>query len=411
MRATFPGTPVRVEGEWYEVRRAERVGPRFVYYLAPWDESFPLRAPRELSAEACRREQARHQEREQRRQASTALTLLTPFVGLLPAERQQRLERELGLPAVRTTLISALVFLMPAMVLSALGLAAEMLPMFATRFPGLAWTGRVLPLSLVMLADSLVRVLHAVAGEPAGSLPVVLAISAWHQARIAVSGGAGAVKLPPAGALVGTRDEVRPLPASAGELAGLEVVSRLPKPHWTLHATPIRHAGRHWAAVTRDQVEVAGERRHRFVLRPYPQETMRAAPVDYAPEEVETLHRQLVIADRQMWVGIGSSLFGFLDAPRQAALARLFTYDPPLETRRSTTLGLALGGLATALALVYVARGAPQLVDFGMLFGGGGVAAESWVRRRRLDRGVISGSVLGVVLRPVVRRLRRGLEA
>ena len=152
---------MQVDGGWFEVRRIESVAGRFVYYLGPWDESFPLREPRELSAEACRREHARQREHQQREKASTLLTLASPFVGLLPAADQERLERELGLPAVRTTLVSALAFGIVAMLLAGPGLAVAFIPRFASANPGLAWTGRVLPLSLIVLVDSLLRVMHA----------------------------------------------------------------------------------------------------------------------------------------------------------------------------------------------------------------------------------------------------------
>jgi hypothetical protein len=406
VRATFPGTPVQVEGEWYEVMRAEVVAGRFVYFLAPWDDSFPLREPRELSPEACRQEHARQREKVQRQHASTLLTLASPFVGLLPAADQERLERELGLPAVRTTLVSALVFGFVALLLAGPGLAVTFVSRFAAANPGLAWMGTVLPLSLVVLVDSLVRVMHAVGGSAAGSVPVVFALAFWRQLR--ATGPLKRRRLP-AGALAGVRDEVRRLPGTRTEGAGFEVVSRLGKPHWTLNVTPIRYAGAFWAAVERDEREVGGEMRHRFVLRPYDAETLRAAPVDYAPEEVEELHRREVVADRQMWVGIGGALWGLLDGGRQQALAALFDFEPAAQTRHSTTLGLVFGGIGATLALAYLVSGGGRAMDWMMLLACGAVIAESLARRRRLDRGVVSGSVLGVPLRPFAWLLRRGL--
>lgn len=411
VRATFPGTPVRVEGEWYEVVRAEPVGARFVYYLAPWDERFPLREPQELSPEACRREHARQQERERRRQAATVLSMIAPLVGLLPAEEQERIERELGLPAVRATLLSALTFGLPAMCLVSAGLAVATQPRLALQYPALAWTAGILWLSLFVFADSVVRLVHAVAGEAAGSLPVVALMTAWRQLLVATAGWRGRPRRPPPGALVGVRDEVRPVPPARGEPAGFEVVSRLPKPHWTLNVTPILYMGSHWAAVEREEVAGEGEVRHRFVLRPYEAEVLRAPPVAYAPDEVERLHREQVLADRQMWIGIGGALWGMLDEPRQAALAKLFDYDPVQQTRRSTTLGIVFGSLIAVLAVVYIAGGKAQCADAVMLLGGIAVVGESVMRRRRLDGGVISGSFLGVPLRPFAWLLRRGLVA
>jgi hypothetical protein len=406
-RATFPGTPVRVEGEWYEVVRAEPMGARFVYYLAPWQERFPLRDPRELSAEACRREHARQQERERRQQLSVALAFMAPFVGLLPAEEQERIERELGLPAVRATLFSSLAFGLPAMALVALGLMAMAQPRLVA--PGLRWTGDVLLLSVFVFADSVVRLVHAVAGQAAGSAPVVLLTAALRRIGMGAAGWRRRPQRAPAGAFVGVRDEVRALPATGMEEAGFEIVSRLPKDHWTLNVTPILYAGTHWAAVEREELAVDDGVRHRFVLRPYAGQALRAVPVDYAPDEVEHLHRRQVLADRQLWIALGGALWGMLDEPRQAALARIYRYDPEQQTRHSTTLGLVFGGIGAALALVYLATGTAKCIDVVMLLGGGAVAGESLLRRRRLDRGVISGSFLGVPLRPFASRLQRGL--
>ncbi|HEV8628813.1 MAG TPA: hypothetical protein VGV61_00750 [Thermoanaerobaculia bacterium] len=411
IRATFAGTPVRVEDTWYEVVRAEQVAGRFVYYLAPWDERQPLRAPQELSAEACRREHERQRQRARRQETATLLLLLTPFVGLLPAEDQERIERQLGLPAVRTTLLSGLTFFVPALVLSALGIAVVRLPLFAAQNPGLLWIGRILPLSVFVFVDAAVRLVRAVTGEPAGSLPVVLVVSGWRQLLAATARRSGRARRASAGAFAGVRDELRELPARGGEPAGLEIVSRLPKPHWTLHSTPIRWAGAYWAAVERQEIGVGAATRHRFVLRPYPDEVLRAPPVDYAPDEVERLHRRQVLADRQMWIALGGSLWGMLDARRQAALARLYDYDPALQTRRSTVVGVIFGTIAAALALYYVAGGSGKVVDLVMLLGGGAAAVESLVRRRRLARGVVSGSFLGLPLRPFAWLLRRGLGA
>jgi hypothetical protein len=406
VRATFPGTAVRVDGEWYEVMRAEPLAGRIAYYLAPWDESFPLRDPRELSAEACRREHARVREEARREQATSLAVLATPLVGLLPAAEQERLERELGVPAVRATLASALAFGVPAFLLTITGLLWALQPSFAALHPGLGWTRTLLPLSLLVLVDSLARVVMAVGGQPAGSAPFVFGWGVWRDMRLRRG-----PRRPPPGAFAGVRDDVRPVPAKGDEEAGFEVVSRLPKPHWTLHATPIHYAGKLWAAVERTETGTGAEKRHRFVLRPYDRDTLRSPPVDYDPAEVEQLHRREVIAVRQVWVALGAALWGLLDARRQEMLAAVFDFDPERQTRNSTTLGLGFGVLGAVIALVYLVSGGGRGIDWAMLCGGAAVAAESFARRRRLDeRGVIPGSVLGVPLRPFAALLLRGLE-
>jgi hypothetical protein len=263
------------------------------------------------------------------------------------------------------------------------------------------------PLAFLALAESALRILQALTGQAAGSAPVVALLGAWRELRARRPSGPPRL---PLGTFDGVRDAVRPLPPTREEGAGHEVVSRLPKPHWTLNVTPIRYGGELWAAVERDERPVEGETRHRFVLRPYTEDTLRAAPVDYSTDEVERLHRESVRADRQMWVGLGGSLWGLLDAGRQERLAAAFDFDPQRQTRLSTTLGLAFGALAAVMALAYLVTGTSKAVDWLMLLGGIGLAAESLVRRRRLDReGRIQGSVLGVALRPFAARLARGL--
>ena len=126
-RAAFPGTAIRVGERWYEICR---IGPlevaphRVAYDLWPWDDSNVIRTAFELTPEACETLTLRHRNLE-RRIAGGGLLGLFPFLtGLLPAADQKRLERELGVPAVRATMISAMVVMLPsvAVVMTAVAL-------------------------------------------------------------------------------------------------------------------------------------------------------------------------------------------------------------------------------------------------------------------------------------------------
>jgi hypothetical protein len=184
--ATFPGTPIYFAGDFYELVRAEMLGARFVYYLAAWDPAFPLRAVATYSAAEIER-LALERERDSRHdRAGTLLFILTPLIGCLPRNWQEKIESAYGIAPSRSTFWSATLILQPAGVCFLLGLAASLGMGGADRY---AAFGKWLPVAAYFVCESLVRIAFALsAGEGIGTLPVALAMGGWD-AFVSTTGG------------------------------------------------------------------------------------------------------------------------------------------------------------------------------------------------------------------------------
>ena len=96
-RAPFPGTPLVVDGEHYEIvlfRWTRGTFPRYFYYLAPWDEQFPIPSPVAYTPESCRAVLEARKALVRSNRSAFAITLLTPLVGLLPADDQRDVQQQ-----------------------------------------------------------------------------------------------------------------------------------------------------------------------------------------------------------------------------------------------------------------------------------------------------------------------------
>lgn len=179
-RAEHPGTAVRWHAAIYEVIDASPLATGGVRYrLGPWEERHAIRV---LEAYDPPAEEARSSERGRRvdsvRERRLAI-LFSPLIGHLPADVQERLESEIGAPAVAMTLVSAL----PLFVLGSLGLFAHVLGVFGGP-PLFPWTPP-LALSIFLAAESAVRIGSAwIAGRPMGSIAGVL----FHRVTLAIRG-------------------------------------------------------------------------------------------------------------------------------------------------------------------------------------------------------------------------------
>jgi len=186
IRADFPGSAVRYDGELFEVvsgeGRSDSDGVR--YRLEPWDDRCRMGPPVDLGPEACRAWHRRFARiRLEEKQAHT-LSWLAPLAGLLPAADQEALESRLGVSAGRATLLSAGLFLLLSLPTAAFGLVVLLVPDFAADD---SWL-QVLPALLLPAAylgvESWVR-FNIVMSEwrPVGSLPVVLAVKGIRALR------------------------------------------------------------------------------------------------------------------------------------------------------------------------------------------------------------------------------------
>jgi hypothetical protein len=110
-------------------------------------------------------------------------------------------------------------------------------------------------------------------------------------------------------------------------------------------------------------------------------------------------------ARREMWVETLEPLLGLLDEGTQSRLADSF---PGFDARRGTRASILGTTVFAAVSLVVAALHLatdPRLVDAGVFLGAGLLGFEAWSRQQAWRQGRIRGSVCGLVLRPVARRL------
>jgi hypothetical protein len=178
-RAAHPGTAVLWDGVVYEVTDARPLpSGEVLYSLAPWDDAQAIRSLERYDPAT---EAARSRERLGRVNAMRmrrAAILLSPLLGHLPGEVQERMESEFGAPATKMTVASAL----PLFVLGILGAFAA----FTSAVGGSPepLPDLPLPLSLYFTFESYFR-LSSVATEsrPMGSIPGTLLYELWRRVR------------------------------------------------------------------------------------------------------------------------------------------------------------------------------------------------------------------------------------
>jgi hypothetical protein len=410
----FPGTAVEVDGRLYEIARAESLAGRHTYDLIDWADDLPIRQALRYDQASAEAELAAHDAAQRTTAARGTLALLAPLAGLLPAEQQLRLESAYGVAATSLTARSALPLLVVAVPLEILGIAAQMAGGFGASSASIAFAARFLPLSTYVVLESSLRLASAkIAGEPLGSLAVTLPLAIvrmlrarWRGEPLTAAsattshGGSPALRMPRPRSV--ELDRVRPL--SGGDEGDLEVVSVLPKDHWTLR-TLIWVGDASYVLDRREAaVTEAGAPRHRFVLRRAEPEQVFNSVAHYRPDEVLGLAREARRRERQTWVETFAQLWGLLDAELQAELAAVYGYDAERNTVWSIGGVGALAVAATALALGYLARGGGP-ADAAMLLAGVYFGWETAERARAWRRGRIVGSKLGRLVRPFARRL------
>jgi hypothetical protein len=185
-RAEHPGTAIEWQQEIFEVVAVEPVAEGTIRYsLEPWRDELAIRSLERYDAES---EVGRADERRWRESAPRKrrlAILLSPLLGHLPGDVQERMEREFGAPANVMTAVSAF----PLFVLGALGLFA-----FVARIAGGSLAPLPepsIPLSLYLVGESSLRLVIVVTqSRPAGSIPGALAYEIWKRVAPGRSGTA-----------------------------------------------------------------------------------------------------------------------------------------------------------------------------------------------------------------------------
>jgi len=403
----YPGSALLFEDRWYEVLDLEvpsGLPRRFSYFLAPWEEQFPLRQVSELTPEYLADLAAAEGEKKRRIKEAGALRSIPFLLGLLPAEDQEALESTYGFSGNWNSMLSAVLLLGFSMFVVMLTFAISQGMSFGSSTPLVRGLVSWVPLFAYLLVESIVRLMYCMnSREAIGSLPVALPIltarAVVHtftpeaRTRAAVARELRA----PAQELATARDHVRPLPNGR-----LEVLSRLPKKHWTQNVTGIRFRGEVYFLDTRETVETPQGMRHRFELVVPEREILWKEMLDYRPQEVRDIYREECRLNAAMWVEGFAFLWGFLDQETQVRIEKIYNYEPWNRTRWSLYFAVAVS-LWWLFDSITAWRGDNPGLDNGLTFGCAiYLLWETLVRRQRLGQGEIRGSVVGWFLRPLV---------
>ncbi|MCP3957498.1 MAG: hypothetical protein GY719_06565 [bacterium] len=408
-RATFPGTAVLVGERWYEiVSVATSAGaPRRTYYdLREWDDTAVIRTAFELTPEACQALTQAHREREKRRKQAAAVALMPVFTGLLPAPDQKRLENAYGVSPVSATMISALVLLIASTIVIMLTFAYSQGMAFGEDRELIKRIVAWAPLAAYLLVESIVRIYAVKGNQPAGSLLLVLPIIIWRGLREAATPPDRQdtqVRVDTLG-LRTARDRVRRLEGGPNDL---EVISRMPKDHWTANVTGIEYQGEAYLLIERGVIDTDAGRRHRFLLAKPKHNVLFKSYVLYDPEEVREIYRQQRLTKSAMWAETFAFLWGLTDGATQERLAKLYKYDPDRWTTWTTIAG-GVGGLALCGRGIYMMAGDyVHFVDGIAFFLGLFLTWEAAIRWSRLKDGQLTGSLAGLLLKPLAVRFLR----
>jgi len=181
VRAAHPGTAVGWEDRIYEVLAAEpRSDGTMRYRLAPWEEAQAIRSFERYDAEAERTRSVAREDLAAGIRKRRWSIVLAPFAGLLPGSVQKGMERDFGAPALAMTISSAL----PLFVVGFLGLFRNLLEVAGGQLGWPTWVAPSASIAMYLFVESALRLASAIAGgEPMGSLPFVLAYTAWKEAR------------------------------------------------------------------------------------------------------------------------------------------------------------------------------------------------------------------------------------
>jgi hypothetical protein len=258
------------------------------------------------------------------------------------------------------------------------------------------------------LVESLLRLGGALAaGEANGTLPVVAGFWLWRlvsrRSQAVQQEQISTARSPTERAeSEGPSRSSDQVAAVAGEPGRLEVASLMAKPHWT-KATGIHHRER-WYRLAKAASEPDGRGLWRYQLIEDPDAISMRGACEYDPREIVGLLRQGEIARHATWVETLAPVWGLLGEDDQRRLAELYVHLPERATSWSILGSAVFGGLAVALASVYLVTGTGDAFDGVALAAGGVLLADAIRRLRALRRGVLLASWFAPLVAPFARR-------
>lgn len=406
-QAVFPGSTIDFEGRLYEVVRLiePRSGSsRFRYCLKPWEDRFPIRVKFSYSREGVRKELRDRQLENYTQLDRFLLYLMMPLIGMLPERDQSQIQNKYGVSAVRMTLVSALFLL----ILGGAGLLFRMIEIFGGTVPGPSSLQFLFSFGPYFFCESLVRLYSALTQEqPIGSLPVWLVLETYRAVRRELDPRyqrERLERLDGSGKLYETmQDEIRNRNENE-----LEIISALPKPHWT-PVTGIVYNDV-WYGLIDSSIkrgESPNAQRHHFILRRAPDGTVFRTTCSYSPDEIQFEYHKKRKQNMSTWVDTFSMLWGLLDREDQERLQRTYGFDA-MKYTKWTIVVLGLTGILNLIASIAnyygkIAKAPDLLWAIASIY----LVIESYRRWKKWKVGHPSGSVLGILLKPLASPLLR----
>ena len=362
-RPAHPGTAVRIGEDLYEVVAAERSGGEWIYRLEPWTGQDTIRVYVEWG-EGSEREfaDALHKDRI-RGQKSFLSWAGQAFLGFLPARRQERRCEEAGLDPARATLWSAVLEIMIALPFAFSFFAQTVSGTAAGSARSVpAWAGL---LACLVLAEGAFRLAAALStGEPMGSLFLVLLD--LRSKREGPEHDAG--------------DEVQKSEAE------LKVLSTVPKVWWE-RAGGVTCGGESYVLTG------SGRENKKYAYR-FLKGGQGFPVLDPELEKARNRSSDLSYAFAPIW--------GFLPARRQAVLASYGRYKPRPNVVISAVVTVLVALALAGPGLKAMAQGVLETWSLVKLGIAAALFTESGLRISRLLKdGQASGSVLGVLIKPI----------
>lgn len=403
-RAMFPGTAILLDGAYYEVISRQRLPgdpARYVYSLNPWPDGSPIRVQFAYTREECERAaaSAAHERNESR--LHFVLLMLSPLLGLLPARDQLRVQNNRGISAVTCTTLSIFLTLSIGGFAVILTLISMIAPSALLDWPVIGHLP-VLVLALFGLAlcgESLMRLISIRHEEPAGSFLVCAPIELF---RTFVRSNDSAHRMQkieamdtgPASVFLKALDEIRELNET-----DLEIVSLLPKPDWGV-SKGVLYNDTWYGCVETGRLE-GKEVRYRFVLRKAPPGAIFRTTCSYSKEDAQQRYRDKRRQDLGTWVDTFAPFWGLLEAGEQKRLNEIYGFNSLKYTSWTIAALMVVGALNVIASVGNMIAHTATASDALWLLGGGYLLLENIVRLQKWLKREASGSILGVLLRPL----------
>jgi hypothetical protein len=393
-QSMFPGTAIEFEGRYYEIIFQDyQPGPPLAvrYYLNRWEDRFPIRVQFHYNEQECRNLAEAYQQRRNANRTNLFLLVFAPLIGLLPAEDQTRLGNGYGIPPTRLTFLSALMVL-PAAGFGMIFLAAHIYG--SAPLPGPTWIHWLYPTGFYFFAESLLRMMTAVKlGEPVGSI-LSAPIHVW---RARPGGRTKFQRKSPAL----QRDEVIEV---SGTDYDLEIISDLPKNHWTTRVG-IHFKDAWYGVVGTEKLSHGKQIRYLFRLKRAPEGTWFGTVCEYDPSEVNVLHQKEKLIELKTWVDTFALFWGFLPREDQIRLENLYDFDSLKFNKITIVLTGIVAFVNCFISAVNLFTRIGSATDAWILVISGFFLFEVFLRWKDLRKGEPSGSVLAVFIRPLARKL------